>query len=587
MPIPSPTSINAAIAETERKEDFELAASFRKKSEEDPDHDWDLLSAIFHFTFSSSNVVEPFTALIVANGKRSMIPSDLSNEQLKELEVTFLEVQDSEYRARIGDILWLQTRNAVAAREAVNAYIQSGSRLENLETWPIAMERYERGLRLSRQVDRKGELSAQVLSHIESRIAFYEGRDSSYFSLNALKLLSEFKFGKFTKLASIAGSIADDAKAMSDFRRARSYLEIQAKFLKLAKNPDGAEAALVQSAELWVSEAEERDVAGAALAAHTFWESAIAAFKNRPSLRDQIPKLQIRLAAAGKKTLSEMNAFSHEMNIEVLVRATESEFRGLLLDDALCKLAIAVVPIDAGALRSGAIEEIAAHPLQSLFSSSTFDHDGRKISFRPSGSFGNPEGNESAIQGVMNRHAILERELSVAGRIAPAMRTILSDQNISSDEFGTLVENNQFIPKARLPLFIKGLESGFNWDFSTSLHILIPQTENSLRLILEAQGIVPRTVNSDGVETLWTLERVLLHPKTIEFLGNDLQYELRTLLIEQGGPNLRNGMAHGLLSADDFNGVNGFYLWWIIYRIIVFQSASFDAYIQRYERQSD
>jgi hypothetical protein len=41
------------------------------------------------------------------------------------------------------------------------------------------------------------------------------------------------------------------------------------------------------------------------------------------------------------------------------------------------------------------------------------------------------------------------------------------------------------------------------------------------------------------------------------------------MLIEKGGPNLRNLLAHGLLAAADCYSVEGFYTWWLVLKIVL------------------
>jgi len=38
-------------------------------------------------------------------------------------------------------------------------------------------------------------------------------------------------------------------------------------------------------------------------------------------------------------------------------------------------------------------------------------------------------------------------------------------------------------------------------------------------------------------------------------------------LIEKGGPNLRNLLAHGLLDASNCYSVEGFYTWWLVLKM--------------------
>jgi Domain of unknown function (DUF4209) len=59
------------------------------------------------------------------------------------------------------------------------------------------------------------------------------------------------------------------------------------------------------------------------------------------------------------------------------------------------------------------------------------------------------------------------------------------------------------------------------------------------------------------------------HPKAAISASMAPASELRSLLIEKGGPNLRNLLAHGLLDAPNCYSVEGFYTWWLVLKIVV------------------
>lgn len=72
-----------------------------------------------------------------------------------------------------------------------------------------------------------------------------------------------------------------------------------------------------------------------------------------------------------------------------------------------------------------------------------------------------------------------------------------------------------------------------------------------------------------GVETEKGLGALLVVDAALEILGPGLQLELRSLLVEQEGPNLRNELAHGLVTDAAAWSANAVYAWWLIMRIAV------------------
>jgi hypothetical protein len=64
------------------------------------------------------------------------------------------------------------------------------------------------------------------------------------------------------------------------------------------------------------------------------------------------------------------------------------------------------------------------------------------------------------------------------------------------------------------------------------------------------------------------LNELLYHEEVENVLGADLVFTMRALLIEPGfGANVRNNLAHGLLSTDQFVDAEAIYAWWLVWRI--------------------
>lgn len=581
MLFPSAEEISAVIIASEKKHSRNLSQSLGEQSTSKQDG-WNLLQQIFNFHFKPSQPMEPFGPMSVFGGKRSMIPDDLSDEQLNELQATLESVADPEYQARVGDVLWLRRKDANAARVAVKAYLEAGKRVEHSRNWITSMERYERAVRLARQIEPRGGLPKLVLAHLESRVMHYDGTDPLYFSCKALEFLAEFRFGDFPKLAEIAGRVAEKSRIDQDFTRARSYYEVQAKHLKLAEEPDQAELALEALARSFVEEAKNRESKNEFMVAHSFWGDAIRAFRDRPSLRKDIPELQRRYSAAGEKLRDEMSTISSdEIDISKFVEESRAVVRGLSWDDAFYEFVSFVPLIDPSELRKTTEEGITKNPIHAMIAASIYDASGRKVGVRPSVHTEDKHEYEKAITGLVEQNAGMRRSLTVHANIAPAIRQIIENHDINREMFSCVLDDSALIPKDRRNLFYQAFEAGFQWDFSTALHILIPQVENALRYVLEQKGVTPANVDKDGVEEVWGLERILNHPETLETFGDSFVFELKSLLVERLGPNLRNLFAHGALSPDVLNGETAFYLWWVIIRLAAFPTTGMHAFLER------
>jgi Domain of unknown function (DUF4209) len=57
-------------------------------------------------------------------------------------------------------------------------------------------------------------------------------------------------------------------------------------------------------------------------------------------------------------------------------------------------------------------------------------------------------------------------------------------------------------------------------------------------------------------------------PAVAEIFGQDMAFHLRRLLVEPLGANLRNRMAHGMISSNDFFSTPVAYFWWIVLHLV-------------------
>ncbi|MFM6844762.1 MAG: DUF4209 domain-containing protein, partial [Dolichospermum sp.] len=178
------------------------------------------------------------------------------------------------------------------------------------------------------------------------------------------------------------------------------------------------------------------------------------------------------------------------------------------------------------------------------------------------------------------RIAIVTHRCHTQAFIEPARYQIFSehilqkaeDNRIKETDLIPLVSNNPFVPPGREKLFAKGLYAGLIGDFITSTHILIPQIENSVRYLLLKRGVITSGIDNknNGIQQEDNLNSTLYpskYPKITSIFDEDTLLDIRGLLIEHSGSNLRNKMAHGLISDDDFSSSIFSYLWWLVLRL--------------------
>ncbi|MDZ4441671.1 DUF4209 domain-containing protein [Bacillus cereus] len=115
-----------------------------------------------------------------------------------------------------------------------------------------------------------------------------------------------------------------------------------------------------------------------------------------------------------------------------------------------------------------------------------------------------------------------------------------------------ITSDNPFIPEGREEIVAKGLHEGFKGDYITSLAVLIPQFENSIRFLLEQNGEIVTNLGEDTAQEEKNLNQLLLDEKLVEIFGVNAVKDMKYLFIYKGGCNLRNRVSHGLMCTAEF-----------------------------------
>lgn len=207
---------------------------------------------------------------------------------------------------------------------------------------------------------------------------------------------------------------------------------------------------------------------------------------------------------------------------------------------------------------------------QSIMPFTFINEMGRTIATRPPKT-NDVEDQEAYLLSEMFRNSSLHRHLAVVGSIEPARKQICYEHRIRLNDMMQLVTNNAYVPPDREFMFAKGLLAGFEGDFLVASHLLIPQLENSIRFVLNQNGNITSGLDKDGIQDEFDLNRILSSSEFKETLegifGEDTVFDLRGLLVERYGANLRNDIAHGLLGYSSFNSISPCYIWWMVLRL--------------------
>jgi len=264
--------------------------------------------------------------------------------------------------------------------------------------------------------------------------------------------------------------------------------------------------------------------------------------------------------------LPELKRTTVSVDTAEMTTAARDHVSGKQFLDALMSLGLGMHPIRKSKLRDQTLSLAKQFPFQALVPTVVMDSSGRPIG-RRGGLLGllsgDPAQDETALEKEMFKNAVFEHSVRAGGVIEPARDVISSEHPCLDRDLMPIVSENPFVPPDRIHLFIRGLSAGLHGDFVAATHILVPQVENALRYVL-AMNRVSVTRLVEGIEDVLPLDSLLALPETVAIFGDDAIFELRAVLTERFGSNLRNRVAHGLVSEHEFFGHEGRYLWWLV-----------------------
>ena len=540
-----------------------------------------LLADACSMKLSPSSINEPFKPLAVLHDRRSVMPDDLF-----ETDITFFAeivdaVDDHWLKARISDLLWLKSkpRNAAFAVKAIDAY-----RCLPLDTRTLThggRECWLRAISLAKMLkggalDKLLEMEKSIVSALIS-----VNNDGGSIEFWLADILKSNGLGRAQRadLARKLETLANEFDDAGDLHKSRKYFSAANEWFMAI--PDVAKAAemTVAVAEGWVKEAVALTASDSPshMAAARCYENAIQTLRmvprvERPTykIEERISELRAHLNDSGERSLGEMELFQTPgVDITQHVERARKAVAGKSAIDALLEFANLHSGANAEQIRKSTLEKMRMYPIQFLFASTLMSRDGRVIAKRPAIGLGTDltVDNEIAIRAEMIRDYGIEVSIVVQGDIWPALEVLLLEHGLREIDFIDLARNSPIVPKDRAVLFGKALFAGYERDFVTALHLLIPQIENMVRVHLKQAGAKTTNIDKDGIQNENGMSALLELPEAVHVFGKDLAFELNSLFCDAFGPNLRNELAHGLLAEDQYNSPFSIYAWWFALRL--------------------
>lgn len=533
-----------------------------------------LFEAITNFVLMDDDSGQSFVPMFSGDHWRTVLHEDFTENQLSFFRQILPNILDPEIKARISDVLWERRfgdKPYQLAEFAIEAYISSAELLLQSDKGQIfSLERIERSITIAKIIHYKNLTG--VFQRIET---FCDGEPLDEIVL--IRMTEGLLKNGYIPNKKILDKVIERKNQCfgeKDYFRAGRYCGLIIDWYSATKEDDLKRSAQIEQANILVYQAEQNSDLGNFIGAVSFIKEAIVYFGNigitgarRAELKEKLQEYQSRMSE---------NFGTHEFSIDLslFIKKSISTITGKNLKDAIHTLAFGI-----GIPKKETIKQQTQNnqsPLLRFISREIIDDNGRTIARNsPSFSDDGKEG-EKALEEDMFSYVKLERSLKVEGFIKPSLYQLNLEHRICEADLNFIVKNNAFIPEDRKELFKKGLLAGFNSDFIVATHILGMQIENSIRWVLNNEGVITTSLSSEGIQEEIDLNRILDFPELIQIFGDDLIFDLKGLLINRFGENLRNRIAHGLISSNELSSSASIYFWWLTLRICAFSQIQLD-----------
>jgi len=489
------------------------------------------------------------------DGKALIYPhiSDVTTEMLDYWEARATEARHPVLRIRYADLVWDFSRkvrgcgaNVDCAHMVIDATIET-ARGGLCERDMRAVKMLERALNLCLSINEKMRLGQLVRAIIEFEQNHADtGKPGTWgYSFDLLVENKKVPLNSDDVRAIIAGleeqlaaavavpegrefpvdhfAAQAAAERLARFYRRRSELEDMARVLRSAVN-----------AVLCVS----RQTIGLVACA---WLRKCYDLLLRFGLQVEADAVAVEMRNRGATVKDEMACISH--STQVSQQELDQYLDELLAgdeDEALVRWVRRFIP-DPEETAEQVQELAASHPLLSLTSHSLVDDDGREVA------------RVGSVHEDMDGRLVrqMAQNMSfVAMFLNAALRDWIRRYGLTPEKLTARLLASPLFPAERRELLQHGVAAYVSEDHLAAVHLLVPQVEAALRLMLATGGRSVYRKGRHGGLALKPLGELLRDPLVAHVFTEVGRQYLQVLLTDQRGWNLRNDVCHGMSVPD-------------------------------------
>ncbi len=566
--------LNVALA-TERSIDcHDLSRKFAELAENGPENQLPalrLLQGVTNYHTEPDNAGEPFKPMMVMNGRRSLVPSDLQPQQVDILAEFAPTIENVGLKARLADVAWtMQRRRQDAADLAVQSYcdgiealLAGGAAMafKNDSAWCVRPKnmavRAARISRITRWQLGSADRTKALISGLVQKAAD-DNRGDDFCRLAEVDL--DHRLTPSERIALEAVRLAALDRYADNPEARKRLFQTAVRAYRLANVTDGMHRCIRGIARCHEQNAEMTD---SAMLKSACLRDAIETLRQAPDTREERLTVEEKLRDVQANIRDEMGSFSHEIDLSELVEAAIADVRSKPLPQVLLRFFFCDRIPTEEECRQEAEQSTRDHPLQALIPMQVHDSQGR-VTFRSSGA-----DDENQMRWLMSFNRKHAREIVVGGMINPIRRTIADEHSISVDALEAMLRESILVPAGHHRIFARGLAALLQGENIDAASLLVPQLENMLRHALALNAMDCTFTDASGFQSEASLSLLLSRDRpwrqALErMFPEGYMHEIESLFLFPGGTSVRHEIAHGKMAVGNFWDAEVTYACWLI-----------------------
>ncbi len=551
-----------------------LSNPFSDKLKETLDADdekltYELLKNICNIAMVVSDDGVTFQPSIIMRNKRSYSLEDMTEEDYRRLESLEIYKLPVHIRARVADILWTQKRIYKYANIAAEAYIELFNLLFSEDDWLESLDVIKRAICIYVQTNNKERDNCYQL--IYNHLVRIDGKDEYFLSLKLIEILLFQSFDNLDVIIGILDKII--SRNQDNPNKIEHAYELKFKCINKREGLEKARQVNIDLADYFVSFAERLFVSQeqGALRSEIYLKKAIYLYRNngQPSKGEVTHR---RLIEVQKEKIKYMHAYEQMIDVSKVIQNVKNNMEGLSFEESIIRIMQLTKFYTKDEVKKRVLEEKNSFFLARYFPKSIVNEEGQTILELPPLDLENPSENTELLDLHIHNKMLELQTYGGDWYLAFVLSYIQSNFDIYNESLEFIIKDNIIIPEGRKRVITFGIRLALQGEYYEALHILAPQIENIFKNIAKAAGAVTVTLEKDGTSKDKLLSSIFDLHELIDCYDNDILFLFKGLLNEQAGANIRNNIAHGIMS--ESNGSHGSSLYFICAVIKLFAISS-------------